>query len=58
MITFNKNYFLSFAILFIVEVLIALYIDDRIIRPFVGDIFEIDRIKEYKIEKFNFVGGE
>ena len=26
--------------------------------PFVGEIFEIDRIKEYKIEKFNFVGDE
>jgi CTP:phosphocholine cytidylyltransferase-like protein len=26
--------------------------------PFVGDIFEIDRIKEYKIEKFNFKGDE
>ena len=41
MITFNKKYFLFFALLFIVEVLIALYIDDRIIRPFVGDFLVV-----------------
>ncbi|WP_395044621.1 DUF2809 domain-containing protein [Flavobacterium sp.] len=36
-IHFNKKYFLFFTILFITEVLIALYIHDDFIRPFFGD---------------------
>jgi hypothetical protein len=34
---FNKKYFLLALCLFTAEVLIALYIHDRIIRPYVGD---------------------
>lgn len=34
---FNQKYFLLALCLFTAEVLIALYIHDRIIRPFVGD---------------------
>jgi hypothetical protein len=37
LLTFRKNYFLLFVLLFIVEVLIALYLHDRIIRPYIGD---------------------
>ena len=34
---FNKKYFLLFTLLFITEVLIALYITDSFIRPYFGD---------------------
>jgi hypothetical protein len=41
MITFNKNYF-GFAILtFIIEVLIALYIHDPFVRPYLGDVLVV-----------------
>ncbi len=41
MLTFNKNYFLFAVILFIIEVLIALYVNDRIIRPYAGDFLVV-----------------
>lgn len=34
---FNKKYFLAAVLLFIIEVLIALFVNDRFIRPYVGD---------------------
>lgn len=37
MFTFRRNYFLLALALFIVEVLIALFVSDRFIRPYVGD---------------------
>jgi hypothetical protein len=37
MLAFNLRYFLLALALFIVEVLIALYVHDHVIRPFVGD---------------------
>jgi hypothetical protein len=41
MLTFNKNYF-GFAILiFFIEVLIALYIHDRFVRPYLGDVLVV-----------------
>ena len=41
MLTFNKNYF-GFAILiFIVEVLIALYVHDTFVRPYLGDVLVV-----------------
>ena len=36
-ISFNKRYFLAFFALFIIEVLIAKFVTDSFIRPFVGD---------------------
>lgn len=36
-ITFDKKYLLLTVILFFVEVAIALFIEDKLIRPFVGD---------------------
>jgi len=39
--TFRKNYFILTVLLFIIEVLIALYVRDRIIRPYVGDILVV-----------------
>jgi len=39
--TFNKKYFFFAIILFIIEVLIALYVNDSIIRPYVGDFLVV-----------------
>ena len=41
MIQFNKKYFGLAVLLFIVEVLIALFLHDRIIRPYVGDLLVV-----------------
>lgn len=41
MLTFNKNYFAIAMIIFSVEVLIALYIKDSFIRPYVGDVLVV-----------------
>ena len=41
MFEFNKKYFLLFCLLFIVEVLIALYVHDKIIRPYIGDLLVV-----------------
>ena len=41
MLTFKKNYFLLTILLFITEVLIALYVHDRIIRPYGGDVLVV-----------------
>lgn len=37
MLTFHKHYFLATLALFIVEVLIALFVRDAFVRPYVGD---------------------
>lgn len=37
----NKKYVMAFIVLFIVEVLIALFVRDAFIRPFVGDILVV-----------------
>lgn len=37
MFTFNKKFFFLTLLLFITEVLIALYVRDRFVRPYVGD---------------------
>jgi hypothetical protein len=41
MLKFDKTYFLLFCLLFLVEVLIALYVHDSIIRPYVGDLLVV-----------------
>jgi hypothetical protein len=41
MIKFNAKYFYLAVLLFLIEVLIALFLDDRIIRPFVGDVLVV-----------------
>lgn len=41
MFKFNLKSFIISLIIFIVEVIIALYINDKIIRPFVGDILVV-----------------
>jgi len=35
--TFNRKYFIIAVIIFFIEVIIALYVKDRIIRPYFGD---------------------
>jgi hypothetical protein len=41
MITFRKQYFLLTILLFTIEALIALFLHDRIIRPYVGDFLVV-----------------
>lgn len=41
MIRFNKIYFSLTAILFAVEVCIALFVHDRFVRPYVGDVLVV-----------------
>lgn len=38
---FNRHYFYSTVLLFLVEVYIAVFIEDRFIRPFVGDVLVV-----------------
>jgi len=38
---FHKNYFLIAILLFAVEVLIALFVHDTIIRPYIGDVIVV-----------------
>ncbi|RAW02239.1 ribosomal maturation YjgA family protein [Pseudochryseolinea flava] len=40
-ITFNRNYFYIAALIFVVELLIACFVRDRIIRPYVGDVLVV-----------------
>lgn len=37
MLNFNKNYLFLTVIFFLIELLIALYVSDSLVRPFVGD---------------------
>ncbi len=41
MLTFNKKYFLLTILFFVIEVLIALYVHDTIIRPYFGDVLVV-----------------
>lgn len=60
------KYFLGFILILIIEILIALYIDDKIIRPYIGDMLVIiciylllktifnDKIKKLSLYVFIF----
>ncbi len=37
-VTFDKGYFVKFIIVLLIEIIIALYMDDKIIRPYIGDV--------------------
>jgi hypothetical protein len=41
MFTFSKKYFILAVLLLLIEVLIALYIHDAIIRPYIGDVLVV-----------------
>jgi hypothetical protein len=38
---FNKNYFLLFLLLLVIEILIALFVNDSFIRPYIGDVLVV-----------------
>ena len=38
---FNRKYFIAFLVILFVELIIALYIKDNFIRPFIGDVLVI-----------------
>ena len=41
MVTFNKNYFGLAVLIFIIEVLIALFVQDSFVRPYLGDVLVV-----------------
>jgi hypothetical protein len=41
MLTFKKNYFGLTILIFFIEVLIALYVSDRFVRPYLGDVLVV-----------------
>ena len=41
MVSFNKKYFSLAILIFFIEVLIALYVHDKIIRPYIGDVLVV-----------------
>jgi hypothetical protein len=41
LMTFNKQYFLAAILIFVVEVLIALFVHDNFIRPYLGDVLVV-----------------
>src|SRR6478609_5115448 len=41
MIAFNKNYFSLAVLIFIIEVLIALFVHDSFVRPYLGDVLVV-----------------
>jgi hypothetical protein len=41
MLTFNRNYFALALLFFIIEVLIALFVNDRFVRPYLGDVLVV-----------------
>lgn len=41
MLTFNKNYFAFAVLIFCIEVLIALFVHDDFVRPYLGDVLVV-----------------
>src|SRR5688572_29080729 len=41
MLTFNKNYFAFVILFFAIEVLIALFVNDNFVRPYLGDVLVV-----------------
>lgn len=41
MLTFNKNYFGIAVLVFCIEVLIALFVHDQFVRPYLGDVLVV-----------------
>jgi hypothetical protein len=44
MLTFNKRYFAATVVLFAIELFIGIYVRDRFIRPYVGDVLVVGLI--------------
>jgi hypothetical protein len=51
--TFNPRYFILAVSIFLIEVLIALYVRDRIVRPYVGDVLVVIMIYCFIRSYFN-----
>ena len=41
MLTFKKNYFTAAILLFVVEILIAVFVHDNFVRPYFGDVLVV-----------------
>lgn len=41
MITFNKKYFLIAILVFVIEVMIAIFLHDKFVRPYLGDVLVV-----------------
>lgn len=41
MITFNKNYFAVTILIFCIEIIIALFVHDAFVRPYLGDVLVV-----------------
>ncbi len=41
MFTFNKNYFVVAIVLLLLEIVIAVFVHDRIVRPYAGDLLVV-----------------
>ncbi len=41
MLTFNRKYFILTIIFFLIEVIIALFVNDNFIRPYLGDVLVV-----------------
>ena len=41
MLTYNKKYFALAVLIFVIEVLIALFVRDRFVRPYLGDVLVV-----------------
>ncbi|MCP4521339.1 MAG: DUF2809 domain-containing protein [Cytophagales bacterium] len=54
MFSFQKRYFIATILLFLIEVLIALFVHDSIIRPYVGDVLVVVLIYTFVLSFFNF----
>jgi hypothetical protein len=52
--TFKSNYFILTILLFTVEVLIATFVHDQIIRPYIGDLLVVILIYCFVKSFFNF----
>ena len=54
MFQFNLKYFLIFISIFIIEVIIAIYIKDKFIRPYFGDFLVIFLVYYFLLSFINF----
>jgi Protein of unknown function (DUF2809) len=53
-VRFNIKYFTAFCVLFFIECLIAMYVHDAIIRPYIGDVLVVILIYCFVKSFYNF----
>lgn len=54
MLTFNRKYFMIFIVIFVTEIMIAIFIHDKIIRPHIGDLLVVILIYAFLKAFFKF----